>query len=213
MIKYRRLITLIVSVTYCTFAYQQPNGYIPLKSDNDFSVKLKVYATNLKTINSNFIQEKHLQYLDTELESGGVFWFKEPDKVRWEYTQPFKYILVLNNGKVTMKSEDSNNEFNMKGNAIFDQVNNLIIASVSGNILSIKDYELQVLENDNTYLVILKPMSQYLKDLINQMELFIDKQTYAVTKIRMSEIGSDFSLISFSNIRINEDIEDNIFTP
>lgn len=88
---------------------------------------MKEYADKLKTITSDFQQLKHLQYLDAALESGGKFWYRSPNSVRWEYTRPCKYILILNNGKLKVISDNSNTEVDMKGNAIFDQVNNIMM--------------------------------------------------------------------------------------
>jgi outer membrane lipoprotein-sorting protein len=204
---------LIVLFSLNAFDFAQPAGYSPIKSESDFSSKMKEYAAKLTCIKSNFVQEKHLQYLDAALESEGKFWFKTPNKVRWEYTKPYKYILVLNNGKLKMISENSKTELDMKGNAIFEQVNNIMIASVSGNILDNKDYGIQVFENSKFYLILMKPTSQAISTLISQMELYVDKYSYSVTKIKMVESGSDYSEISFSNLIINEEFDEGLFTP
>jgi len=204
---------LIAFFTFSAIAFNQPAGFTPVKSASDFSSKMKDYASKLTCIKSNFVQEKHLQYLDAALESEGKFWYKTPNKVRWEYTKPYKYILVLNNGKLKMISESSKTELDMKGNAIFEQVNNIMIASVSGNILDNKDYGIQVFENTRFYLILMKPTSQAISTLISQMELYVDKNSYSVTKIKMIESGSDYSEISFSNLIINEEFDEGLFTP
>jgi outer membrane lipoprotein-sorting protein len=204
---------LIVLFSFPVLAFSQPAGFNPIKSDVDFSTKMKDYASKLSTIQSGFVQVKHLQYLDAALESSGKFWYRTPDKVRWEYTKPYKYILVLNSGKLKMISESSKTELDMKGNAIFEQINNIMIASVSGNILDNKDYSVAIFENTDNYLIRMKPTSQSISNLINLMELFVDKKSLAVTKIIMTETGSDYSVISFSNIKIDEIIDENIFTP
>jgi outer membrane lipoprotein-sorting protein len=112
-----------------------------------------------------------------------------------------------------MISENSKTELDLKGNAVFEQVNNIMIVSVSGNILDNKDYGIQVFENSKFYLIPMKPTSQAISALISQMELYVDKNSYSVTKIKMVESGSDYSEISFSNLIINEEFDEGLFTP
>jgi outer membrane lipoprotein-sorting protein len=210
---YRIFEVLIVLFSISAIASGQPAGFNAVKSESDFSSKMKEYASRLTSIKSDFVQEKHLQYLDAALESGGKFWYQAPNRVRWEYTKPYKYILVLNNGKLKMISESSKTELDMKGNAIFEQVNNIMIASVSGNIVNNKDYGIQLFENNQYFLILMKPTSPAIQNLISMMELYIDKGSYAVTKIKMTESGSDYSIISFSNLIINENFDESLFTP
>jgi outer membrane lipoprotein-sorting protein len=191
----------------------QPAGFEPVKSLTEISVKLKDYAAKLNSIQSDFKQEKHLEYLDAALESGGKFWFQSPDKVRWEYNQPYNYILILNSGKLKMISNKSNNEIDMKGNAIFEQVNNLMVAAVSGNVFDNKDYLVKAFENKEYYLINIKPVSSYLSQMIKEMDLYFDKKIYVVTKIRMLESETDYSIIKFTNLNIDEPIESKIFNP
>jgi outer membrane lipoprotein-sorting protein len=191
----------------------QPAGFQLVKSETEVSAKLKEYAAKLTSIHADFRQEKHLEYLDVALESGGKFWFQSPDKVRWEYNQPYNYILILNSGKLKMISDKSNNEVDMKGNAVFEQVNNLMVSSVSGNVFDNKDYTVKAFENKEYYLINIKPVSAYLSQMIKEMDLYFDKKNYVVTKIRMFESESDFSVITFTNLNLNVPIETKIFNP
>jgi outer membrane lipoprotein-sorting protein len=112
-----------------------------------------------------------------------------------------------------MISNKSNNEIDMKGNAVFEQVNNLMVAAVSGNVFDNKDYSVKAYENKDFYLIHIKPVSSYLSEMIKEMDLYFDKKNYVVTKIRMVESESDYSMITFTNLTINELIENKVFNP
>jgi outer membrane lipoprotein-sorting protein len=204
---------LQVLMLAATISNAQPTGFHEVNSETEVSVKLKEYAAKQKSIHADFTQEKHLEYLDVALESGGKFWFQSPDKVRWEYNQPYSYILILNSGKLKMISDKSNNEIDMKGNAVFEQVNNLMVAAVSGNVFDNKDYTVKAFENKEYYLINIKPASAYLSQMIKEMDLWFDKKNYVVTKIRMLESKSDYSIITFSNLNLNAPIEAKVFNP
>jgi len=210
MLKFKILIILVLIGKN---SQSQPAGFQPVRSETEIAAKLKDYSAKLKSIQSDFKQEKHLEYLDVALQSGGKFWFETPDKVRWEYNQPYNYILVLNSGKLKLISNKSNNEIDMKGNAVFEQVNNLMVAAVSGNVFDNKDYSVKAYENKDFYLINIKPLSNYLSQMIKEMDLYFDKKNYVVTKIKMLESETDYSIITFSNLNIDAPIESKVFNP
>jgi len=202
-----------VFLFFCIIVSAQPDGYQAVKSQTDLAAYLKKYAAEIKTIQSDFKQEKHLEYLDVALQSNGKFRFKSPDKVAWVYNQPYSYTMILNSGKLRMISDNSNVEMDMKGNAIFEQVNSLMLAAVNGNVFGNKDYTVKAFENDLYYLLMLKPVSPALSEMIKEMDLYFEKKRSVVTKIKLIESGSDYSIISFSNLKINETFDDKVFNP
>lgn len=191
----------------------QENKYTSLPADDELASRLQEFSKNLTTIQCDFSQVKKLQYLEVDLTSSGKFWFKSPDKVRWEYMEPYKYIVLLNEGKLNLISENNENEIDMRSNEIFEEINTLIISAVSGNIFNNPDYSVKAFENNAFYKIELKPVSSSIAMMIQQMELYFDKENYSVSKIKMIEPSSDYSLISFTNQQFNDPLPENIFTP
>lgn len=208
-----RQTAFIILLFCCLSAWSQTEGFQPIKSQTELASYLKKYAANVNSIESDFKQEKHLEYLESALQSSGKFWFKAPDKVAWIYNNPYQYTMILNSGKLRMISNKSNNEIDMKGNAIFEQVNNLMLSAVNGDISGNKNYTVKSFENEIFYLLILKPVSPALGEMIKEMHLYFEKKRPVVTKIKLVETGSDYSIISFSNLKTNENFDDKIFHP
>lgn len=209
--KYILLIAAFGAINQSSFA--QPEGYTKLSDPQKFESDLKKVSAELNSIKADFVQTKQMQFLDTELKSGGKFWFKNPDKVRWEYTSPYTYTVIINEGKLNLISEDSENEFDMSSSEVFQQVNELMLAAVSGNIFSNSQYNTKGFESSKFYLVLLTPETDHVSELIKTIELYFDKNSLRVVQMRMVEPNSDFSLITFTNQLINEIIEDNTFKP
>ena len=57
-------------------------------------------SKNTLSIESDFVQEKNLQVLSEKIISKGHFTFKKENRLRWEYTSPSKYLIVINNQKI-----------------------------------------------------------------------------------------------------------------
>jgi outer membrane lipoprotein carrier protein len=134
-----------------------------------------------------------------------------PDKVRWEYREPYKYIIILNEGKLNLKSESNENEIDMRSNAIFGEINALMISAVSGNIFNNPDYKIEAYESNQYFKVVLKPLSSTISQMIEQMELYFNKENYSVNRIKMIEPSSDYSEFRFIHQKFNEPIPENTF--
>ncbi len=191
----------------------QSDKYVHIASDDEIAKHLQEFSKNLSTIQCDFTQIKKLQYLEVDLKSVGIFYFQSPGKVRWEYRDPYQYIVLLNEGKLNLISESNENEIDMRSNEIFEEINALIISAVSGNIFDNPHYSVKAFENKTFYKIELKPESSSVAMMIEQMDLYFDKNNYSVSKIKMIEPSSDYSLISFTNQLFNESLPENIFSP
>ena len=62
---------------------------------------VRMPAGKIATIRAEFIQEKHMKILFRPLVSKGVFYFRSPGSLRWEYRSPVKSIILMHHGKTT----------------------------------------------------------------------------------------------------------------
>ena len=143
--------------------------------------------------------------------SKGVFYFKQKNMVRLEYTQPFKYLLIMNNGKATIKDEAKTTQMDMHRTKIFQDVNNIIIDCVQGKALSNPNFQVKVYESASQLKLDMKPMAKGIKDFFDNIVIFIDKSDYSVLKMQMNELSGDNTIITFTHKEINGNIADNLF--
>ena len=57
--------------------------------------EIKSAAAPIKAVSAGFVQEKHLKLLARPLVSSGVFCFKAPGFLRWEYRAPLRNVLLM----------------------------------------------------------------------------------------------------------------------
>ncbi len=192
-------------------AYSQSN-FQPVGDVDAVGKKLDNMAKSLNSIQSDFHQEKHMDFLDVKLISKGRFWFKKENSLRWQYNEPYNYIVIVNDGVVQISDEGRNQEFQVKGNKIFEQVNNIIVASMSGDIIDSDDFDVELFENEEYYLVKLSPLKREIKQVIHEMEMYFEKSSLQISKIKMNEPNDDYTLIRYTNRKINEPIPASVFS-
>lgn len=206
--KYQILSTFLV----LTLTLQAQNeGFKKITDTRPVEEKLIQASKSITTITSDFVQEKHLEYLSVVIESKGKFWFKKPAILRWEYTEPFKYLIVINNGKITIKDEDKKNEFDVNSNKAFQELNDIIVNSVNGTLIESDKYDYEMLENQDAWLVKLFPKNEQIKKTLKNIELYFQKSDLSVFKIKMTENDQDYTLITLTNKQFNQPVANSVF--
>ncbi len=208
MRKFRYTLILILAVSAL---YAQPVGYTRIEDFEKMENEILEKSKNLLSLNSNFVQEKTMAYLDEVIVSKGDFWYKHPNKVRWQYNEPFDYVISINDNRFTIKDGGKVNQFDTKSNPAFRELNSLIVSIAKGDLISDDRFEIEPFENSKNYFLKLTPKDANMKNFISLTELFIDKASGVALKIIMYESENDYTVISFSNSKLNEEISDSVF--
>ena len=64
--------------------------------------KIESMSKATMSIESDFTQEKNLSMLSEKIISKGHFVFKKENLLRWEYSSPSKYLIVISKDKVVI---------------------------------------------------------------------------------------------------------------
>ena len=173
---------------------------------------LQEMAESLKTIQSDFYQEKHLSFMKAPIRSTGKFYYQKQNHIRWEYVDPYKYIIVLSDGNIQINDAGKQSEFNMSGSKIFEEINAILVATVSGDISNNNRFLATLGKSENNWKVTLKPSQKEISAMLSTIVLYISPDKYHVQSIKMIEPNNDFTLISFNNQKFNAPLPQHIFT-
>jgi outer membrane lipoprotein-sorting protein len=190
----------------------QPVGFSPVADPGRLVALLNDHSSGIQSILSDFTQKKHLAFLDETIVSKGKFWFRKENNLRWEYEDPFEYAIILSQGKFQIKDGDRVSVYDIKSNAVFREINDLIIGMVKGDITDRDKYEVQAYESGGRYMVQLVPLDSNMREVISVMEVYFNRADLMVSEIIMKESETDYTEITFSSRRINEIIPDPVFT-
>jgi outer membrane lipoprotein-sorting protein len=213
----RKLMFLFSALTLlmafiCVDVSAQYAGYKPV---SDIPAVKKAFASGAAKINSlssTFKQEKILTALDEKIVSNGNFKFKRPNKLRIEYTSPYKFLLIMNGDKIIVKDDQNVSQVNAGSNRLFQQINRIMIDCMQGTILESKDFTAKLFESDNNYLLELTPVSHALRDFFATIVLTVGKDDYSVEQIEMNEPAGDQTIMTFKKKEINTPLADAVFT-
>ncbi len=186
-------------------------GYKLMTNVVEFRQQFAKAAQATKSIQCDFVQEKHLSMLSDKITSTGKFWFKRENMVRMEYEKPSYYLLIINGSNIKTKDGQKENKVSAKSNKVFEQVNKMMIDCVQGTVLDNKSFGTKVFEGAGTYLVELTPTAKNLQQIFKTITLTVDKKDHSVTKMDMLEQSGDNTAIAFLHKQMNVNISDAVF--
>ncbi|MDB5235132.1 MAG: outer rane lipoprotein carrier protein LolA [Hymenobacter sp.] len=205
------LFLLILLALQSAVALAQPKGYRPVTDDKSFRKNYAKAAENTLSIKSAFKQEKNLSMLSEKINSDGLFYFKKNNKVRMEYTHPYKYLLIINNDKILIQDQQKKKVYSAGDNKLFKVINNVIIDCVQGKALENKDFQAKVFENEKSYCLDLVPQAKEMKHLFSAIRIYIGKGDFSIDQLEMKEEMGDNTIITFVNKQLNTPIRDEVF--
>jgi outer membrane lipoprotein-sorting protein len=177
------------------------------KDAEAFKSLLNSTTTAIHSIESDFVQEKKLSVLTTTLVSRGHFYYKRENNIRWEYLQPYRYLIIISKDKIFIKEEKNQKQYDIQSNNMFREMNRFISGCIQGDILkNDKEYKIGYFEDSGNYFVTLVPAAEKMRQMLHEILIWFDRDDLTVTRIRMLESGGDYTSIDFSNKRLNTDI-------
>ncbi len=169
-------------------------------------------STSTNTIASDFVQFKHLSFLDKDIESSGKLFFKEPNLIKWQYEIPFKYSVVFKNDKLFINDDGTKSDIDLSSNKAFKSLNSLIVKSVKGDMFDEEKFDVTYFKDKrDNYLITFTSKEASLKSFIGKFELIFHKNNLDVLQIKMIESSEDYTKIVFKNQKNNEAISDSVF--
>jgi len=186
---------------------------VAVSNPNDVKTIIKDNALKSNDIAAEFTQIKVLDIILEKLESKGTFKFKKENKIRWEYSTPFQYLVIINGPKIYINDEGNKKEFDVKNNKMFREINKIVIGSVQGNLFENQDYKSRFFENEHVYHIIMQPVNVKMQEYVNEVNLYIDKKELTLKRLKMSEKSGDYTLVDFHGHRVNVGIPDKTFSP
>ena len=178
-----------------------------------FQKKMQQTARTTTSLQSDFIQVKHLDVLSEDITSDGRLCFKKENNLRWEYISPIRYTIVLCAGKVSIKDEGKLSSYDLSANKTFQKISEMVVRSIQGDLVLDKvAYQYIFQENSVQYLVELLPKDEKVRSFMERIQIYFSKKNLRVQSVKMIEQSGDYTLMKFKNQIFNESISDSLFS-
>lgn len=172
---------------------------------------LRAQSREIRTVRADFVQEKHLEILQKPLISRGVFYFRAPDDLRWEYTEPIRSILLVHDGKTErwIEGDDGLVKDAAAGLPAMQMMLGEISGWLQGRFEENPDFK-ATLEPGRQ--IVLTPKSAALADIIQRIVLQLSDAPGLLDSVTVYESDASYTLFRFQNAVLNADLDDAVFS-
>ena len=134
--KSNKQIIIIISILASFVSGAQENNAVPVMDPSGIMEQVNLFAGKTNSIVCEFRQEKEMSFMEETVVSGGKFYFQKEKLLRWEYTEPFRYAIVLNNSRIRIIDEGKNKDFDAGSNRMFIEISDIMSGMVNGTLLN-----------------------------------------------------------------------------
>ncbi len=165
----------------------------------------------VRSVNADFVQEKHMKILKKPLISKGIFCFQSPDSLRWEYRDPVQSILLSHKGKTKryVKGKEGFVEESARGLQAMQVVMEEIGQWMKGQFAENPNFTASLEPGPK---ILLRPKEKAFSKIIERIELVLSPDKPGVIDhVSVYESGDSSTKIIFQNVKLNENIADSLF--
>ena len=182
------------------------------KTEQEIIEKINSEAMKLASMQCEFVQTKKVVLLNDRMVSKGKMFYKQSNKLRWEYTTPYTYVFVLNGSKISL-GKNQKDVIDVNQSKVFKEIASIMMNSVVGKCLSDKkSFKTTIKASNSEYIATLIPRTKEIKHLFNTIILHFDKQQSFVIRIELIEKNGDTTTIDLKNIKKNNPVNDQVFS-
>ena len=174
--------------------------------------QLTQVASTMQSMQCRFVQEKTSTMLAEPSVAEGTMHYAAPDRMRWEYTAPYAFALVVN-GERLVKVTDGKAEV-LEGNAgrMYQGMVNLIIGSASGKkLFDTTVFDIVFYDDNGFWRADMTPKRRDMKRMFSQLVFRFDKKTNGISRVEFVSANGDITSIRFEEIKVNEAVDDAFF--
>lgn len=162
-------------------------------------------AASMQCMQCHFTQQKTMAMLSEPAVSEGLMSYDAPDKMRWEYTSPYSFALVVNGKEMTKITDGVEEVLDAKSGRMYQGIVNIIMSSATGKKLFDKTtFDVDIKDIDGFWKAEMTPKKRDMKRMFSMLTFYFSKDDNIIKKVEMTEAGGDVTLIQFYDMKINE---------
>ncbi len=190
------------------------NSYAAMPSRDVQGVldELEKSMAQVKTIKTDFVQEKNLALFDEKIILKGKIFIQKPGLFSWRVLSPMRYSMVIKGLMIKQWDEDSNQvqQVSLAKNpgfqAVIDQMQNWF----SGAFKSMgNDYTISLAADYPLVLDFVPHENSAAHNFIKRVTVIFQDDERYIRELRIDENNGDNTVLSFENAFLNQPIETN----
>ncbi len=177
----------------------------------DVLIRLEEKMSDIKTLQTGFVQEKNLAIFDRKIILKGRIFLEKPDLFAWHTEEPTRYSMIIRGDIILQWDEDIDQvqKVSMKDNPAFQTVVGQMRKWLSGIYMSLlEEYNVTVLGQKPVSLKFIPRENTMAYNIISYVRIVFREDERYLCEIYIKEKGGDSTLLRFNDTMLNTPIND-----
>jgi outer membrane lipoprotein-sorting protein len=183
---------------------------IPMRDEDAFIKNFDKVSESTTSIQCNFEQNKYISISKNPLTSSGKLYF-EDEKMRWDQKIPKDYVMCINDDILKIKEDGKVKEHSLGENKYMKGLREIMVGSMTGNLLKSDQFETKLMENSEHWIVNLIPKVKRVRKMFTRIKMKFNRLTYRMEEVILTESNGDYTVIIFRDPIFNKDVPDELF--
>jgi outer membrane lipoprotein carrier protein len=175
--------------------------------------RVKTQQATIETMRARFTQHKESELLAQPHDAKGVFFYRAPDRVRWEYEVPEPRVMTIRGEEMLIYYPSDRRAESVSIGRYTEQVFKYLGAG--GSLETLMKYfsvsaEFPERAGDPYHLTLL-PRYESLRKRLHSMELWIDGARFLPVRMKYTEKAGDLTEYRFEGLELNVEVPESQF--
>ncbi len=173
--------------------------------------RLEAHAARLKTLSTEFVQEKNLAAFRNTLTLRGRIFMERGGRLAWHVDEPVRYSVLITDKVIRQWDEETRQvrEIPLSGNPMLRTALDQISVWFNGDYSSaLKDYEVELVQENPVVIRFMPKPSALTAKVLKSIELRFRSNEEYLEQILILEAGGDSTRIRFENTVLNSPLKE-----
>ena len=208
----KKTIFLLLLALLTTSVWAQSEKPLSEAESQKVVASLTQAASSMQTLQCRFVQEKTSTMLAEPTVAEGTMHYAAPDRMRWEYTSPYAFALVVNGDRIVKVTEGKAEALEGNSSRMYQGIVGIIMGSASGKkLFDTTVFEVVLYDEGAYWRAEMTPKRRDMKRMFSQLVFHFDKKAKGISRVEFKEAGGDVTSIRFVDIKLNEAIGEKVF--
>jgi outer membrane lipoprotein carrier protein len=204
--------TIILLSTICVNISAQYFAAVTAAQQTEILAKIQTASEKMTSLSCNFVQEKTASILTEQSAAKGKMYYRNDNKLRWEYTSPFANAVIMNGKKMAMQTEKGKTNVSGGMTYLFRGIADIMMSGISGKGLTdSKRFKINVLSNGKSVKVQMIPLQTQVKKAFTEIAIVFNTADYAAETVVLHDAQGGVTTITLTDKQFNKAIDDKLF--
>ena len=161
-------------------------------------------AKGMKTMQCDFVQTKQTKLLSAASVSTGRLYYRQPDRLRWEYLTPTAHTFEIDGQKVLMSDSRGSREVDIRRNRKYREMARLMTNIMSAqSFVDEQDFQVSLAQAGKEWIATLVPRRKEVRHIFSSIILRVTPDQWLVHQVELVEPKGDRTVIELKNVKVN----------